>query len=111
MHRFSSLLQRFCLAIVIAVALLIAPLTNAYASPEDYGYADAHRVVYVSNSGIYHYVNDCSGMKHYTAMELQNALACNYRPCSNCVTSPNLPLYPFPDVNEATAHLEDIMWL
>lgn len=103
--------KRFAVALAIMMAACCLPWTDAYAAPEDYGYADAHRVVYVSKSGVYHYVSDCSGMQHYTSMELQSARASNYRPCSNCVTSANLPLYPFPDVNSGTSHLEDIMWL
>ena len=59
------------------------------------------RTVYVSGSGKYHYVSDCSGMKHYTEMTLAEAVASGKKPCSDCVkdggltdepaTSPSAP--------------------
>ncbi|WP_270405191.1 S-layer homology domain-containing protein [Candidatus Collinsella stercoripullorum] len=110
---------------VAATLILIIDSNVAFAasfqSPENgisvrSEYADPTRTVYVSNSGVYHYVSDCSGMKHYTTMTLQQARSQNKRACNNCVTDSNLPLDPnppvvFSDVSEATPHVDDIHWL
>lgn len=40
--------------------------------------------VYVSNNGIIHSKSNCSGMKHYTAMTYDQAIAQNYRKCKKC---------------------------
>lgn len=46
---------------------------------------DPQRTVYVSNSGVIHIENDCSGMKHYTEMTLEKADAAGYSYCSKCI--------------------------
>lgn len=46
---------------------------------------DPQRTVYVSNSGVIHIENDCSGMKHYTEMTVEEADAAGYEYCSKCV--------------------------
>lgn len=40
--------------------------------------------VYVSKNGKMHSVPDCSGMKYYTAMSYEKAIAAGYERCSNC---------------------------
>jgi len=45
-------------------------------------YADT--TVYVSSSGIIHINKDCSGMKHYTEMTLEEADAAGYELCEKC---------------------------
>lgn len=40
--------------------------------------------VYVSRSGKYHIRTDCSGMKSYTEMSLDNAQAAGHEPCKKC---------------------------
>ena len=46
---------------------------------------DPERTVYVSNSGVIHVEADCSGMKHYEEMTLEEADAAGYEYCSRCV--------------------------
>lgn len=45
---------------------------------------DPGRTVYVSSGGMIHVENDCSGMKHYTEMTLEEADAAGYEYCSKC---------------------------
>lgn len=45
---------------------------------------DPERIVYVSNNGIIHVESDCSGMKNYTEMTLEEADAAGYDYCSKC---------------------------
>lgn len=40
--------------------------------------------VYVSSTGKYHTVSDCSGMKRYTEMSLSEAVAAEYTACKKC---------------------------
>lgn len=42
------------------------------------------RTVYVSNSGVYHKYNDCSGMKNYTTMTRREAEFKGYKRCEHC---------------------------
>ena len=99
------------LPIVLLFGALVGLPISVYASPGDYGYAEGTRTVYVSRSGIYHYVSDCSGLQHYSVMNLEQARYSGYSPCSNCVFDSSRPLYPYIDTNSGTPHLEDIMWL
>ena len=46
---------------------------------------DPQRTVYVSNSGVIHVESDCSGMKHYKEMALEDAAAAGYEYCSKCI--------------------------
>lgn len=45
---------------------------------------DPQRTVYVSASGLIHLKNDCSGMKNYTEMTLEQADAAGYEYCERC---------------------------
>lgn len=45
---------------------------------------DAGRTVYVSSSGVIHLDKDCSGMKNYTEMTMEQADAAGYRLCERC---------------------------
>lgn len=40
--------------------------------------------VYVSNSGKYHSKSNCSGMKHYTEMSLDEAIGAGHVACKKC---------------------------
>ena len=45
---------------------------------------DAVNIVYVSASGKYHTRSDCSGMKHSTEMDLDEAISSGYSACKKC---------------------------
>lgn len=65
------------LLFLLAVFPLVT-LPSAYAT-------DYSRTVYVSSSGKYHYLSNCSGMKHYTEKSLQKALDDGDIACKKCV--------------------------
>ncbi|MBO7667065.1 MAG: hypothetical protein J6T26_01260 [Firmicutes bacterium] len=46
---------------------------------------DPYRTVYVSRNGVIHLESDCSGMKNYTEMTLEEADAGGYEYCSRCI--------------------------
>lgn len=48
-----------------------------------HGYA-TDREVYVSTNGVIYFDSDCSGMKHYTTMTLEQADAAGYEYCARC---------------------------
>lgn len=48
-------------------------------------YMDPYRTVYVSRNGVIHVESDCSGMKNYTEMTLEEADAAGYEYCSRCI--------------------------
>ena len=79
--------------------------------------ADMSQEVYVSSSGIYHYVSDCSGMKNYEEMTLGEAIAEGCRPCENCVNDApgtggeDAPAGAFSDVVSTTPHANEVLWL
>ncbi len=45
---------------------------------------DMSVIVYVSSSGKYHFISDCSKMKNYTEMTLGKAIFMGYSACSEC---------------------------
>ena len=45
---------------------------------------DPQTEVYVSRQGVIHFRADCSGMKYYTAMSLEQADAAGYKYCEHC---------------------------
>ena len=46
--------------------------------------SDADKTVYISNNGIMHKINDCSGMKNYFVLSYLEALEDGYTLCDNC---------------------------
>ena len=69
-----------------ATATTPAPSESTNGS-ENESEPDAETIVYVSNSGIYHLKEDCSGLTNYTAMPLNEAIARGYRACQDCAAS------------------------
>lgn len=61
------------------------PRPSPTATPYRIHGMDPARTVYVSQSGVIHIEKDCSGMKHYTEMSLEDADAAGYEYCSKCV--------------------------
>lgn len=45
---------------------------------------DPERTVYVSKNGVIHFKHDCSGMKTYTEMTLEEADKAGYKYCEHC---------------------------
>lgn len=104
----SNQIARHALLAIICAILAIAVLPgNAWA-------ADMSREVYVSSSGTYHYVSNCSGMKNYTEMSLGEAVDNGCRPCENCVHEGSdivTPTGVFSDVGHSTPHAAEVFWL
>lgn len=54
------------------------------AAPQKIHGRDPLTAVYVSKNGVIHFRKDCSGMKNYTEMTLEQADAAGYEYCSRC---------------------------
>ena len=64
------------------------PTATAMPTPKPTPYRvwglSADRTVYVSNAGKIHLKSDCSGMKTYTEMTLEEAYNAGYEKCERC---------------------------
>ena len=69
----------------VATAKPSTPSPVPTATPYRIHGMDPKRTVYVSNQGVIHIDSDCSGMKHYREMPLEEADAAGYEYCSRCI--------------------------
>ena len=60
------------------------PTAEPTATPLRIHGKDPQTTVYVSKNNVIHFRPDCSGMKHYTEMTLQDADAAGYQICEHC---------------------------
>lgn len=60
------------------------PTAEPTATPLRIHGEDPQTTVYVSNNNVIHFRPDCSGMKHYTEMTLQEADAAGCQICERC---------------------------
>ena len=61
-----------------------APTEVPTATPKRVLGYPADKIVYVSETGVIHTKKDCSGMKHFTEMTIEEADAAGYELCGRC---------------------------
>lgn len=71
-------------AVTTATVAAVSSAAEVYSAPQSYYDEAEQRVVYVSSTGKYHKKCDCSGMKNYTEMTLQQAVEAGYTACKRC---------------------------